>query len=225
MKKKLTGMFGFGDKGELWVCDRCGKQLTIPSNANKYGLFESLKTGDFCFDCLKTVDKDATHLWISLNGANDHFSSTFIEEMNSSPPTHLDYCSKCYTYRSIQKLGGSLRASYYPIGTKVATADVPICRGENREDLNSCHHDYVKVFSNERTPSSSEVKESKKLLREIQGNIVGQVFGYTSIDMARSTYGFSVYWCCKCGAARTITKGQHLPAFGTDRNFPSRYST
>lgn len=225
MKKKLTVFLGLGDRGELWVCDRCGKQSNIANGVKRYGLFESLKSGDFCFECLKKVDTDATHLWIPLNGAKDHFGSFFIEESNFSPPTHLDYCSKCYTYRSIQKIGRELRASYYPIGSKSLTISAPICCGENRVDPGLCQHDYVKVLNNDRSPSHSEIKASKKMLKNIQGSIVGQAFGYTSIDMDRSVYGFSVYWCCKCGTARTITRGQRLPSLGTDPNFPSRYST
>jgi hypothetical protein len=225
MRKKITGFLGFGDKGELWVCDRCGKQQPITIGTNRYGLFESLRTGDFCYECLKVVDKDASHLWISLNGEGNHFQNTFIKEMDSYPPTHLDSCAKCYTYRSIQKLSIELRATYYPIRTKNPTHDVPVCTGQNNENPDLCNHDYVKVFTNEKNPSQLEIKESKKLLKQIQGNIVGQMYGYDSIDMARSTFGFAVYWCCKCGTARTITKGQHLPVFGTDKNFPSRYST
>jgi hypothetical protein len=226
MKKKLTGFLGFGDKGELWICDGCGKETTGGcSGFNKDGLFQSLKNGEFCFECLKKVDKDASHLWTALNDSNNHFGSCFTKEMDSNPPTHLDYCAKCFTYRAIQKLSSGFKATYYPIGSKVSTMDAPICKGENSENPQVCKHDYVKVFSNEKNPSSSEIKDSDGMLKEIQGNPVGQMFGYTDIDMYRSTYGFSCYWCCKCGHSRTITKGQVLPTFGTDRNYPSRYST
>jgi len=225
MKKKLTGFFGLGDKGELWVCDKCGKQSTFATNTKKYGLFESLINGDYCIDCLRTFDKDATHLWIIINDESNHFKNTFISEMDSSPPSHLDFCARCYTYRVIQKISGELKPIYYPIGSKVSTKDVPICGGENTENPNLCKHDYVKVFSNARTPSSSEIKESKKVLKQIQGNFLGKMYRYDSIDMSRSTYGFSVFWCCKCGASRTITNGQNLPSFGTDKDFPSFYST
>jgi hypothetical protein len=225
MKKKLTGFLGFGDKGNLWTCDRCGKQAAIAYGTNISGLFDSLTTGDFCFDCLKIVDTDATHLWISLNGSDNHFRRTFISEMDANPPTHLDYCGKCYSYRSIQKIGSELKATYYQIRTKNPTSVIAVCDVENKENPQLCKHDYVRVFNNEKNPSSSEVKDSKRLLKEIQANPIGQMYGYDSIDMNRSTYGFSCYWCCKCGHSRTITKGQTLPTFGTDSNFPSRYST
>jgi hypothetical protein len=226
MKKKLTGFMGFGDKGEVWICDKCGRQTTGGcSGFNKDGLFQSLTNGEYCFECLKTIDTDATHLWIAMNESNNHFKTCFRSEMDSFPPTHLDYCAKCYTYRSIQKLSSSLKASYYPIGSKKITTVAPICIGENKENPQVCRHDYVKVFSNEKNPSRSEIIESDKTLKDIQGNIVGQMYGYTDIDMNRSVYGFSCYWCCKCGHSRTITKGQVLPTFGTDRNYPSRYCT
>lgn len=226
MKKRLTGFLGFGDKGELWVCDRCGKQTTGGCTGyNKDGLFQSLLSGEYCFDCLKTVDKEATHLWTAINCSSRHFENTFLSEMDSYPPTKLDYCGKCYTYRSIQKLSNGFKGSYFPIGTKNSTNESSICSGEIKENPNQCKHDYVKVFSNEKTPSSSELKDAKKTLKELQGNFVGQLFGYDSIDMYRRTYGFSVYWCSKCGTSRTITKGQNLPSYGTDSNFPSRYSS
>jgi len=224
MKKKLTGFLGFGDKGELWVCDRCGKKTTGGCRAsNKDGLFQSLLSGEFCFDCLKSVDKEATHLWTPLSCSSRHFENTFISEMNSQPPTRLDYCAKCYTYRAIEKLGNNFKGTYFPIGSGKATSEAPICTGDNNENPNLCKHDYVKVFNNEKNPTSSEVKDAKRLLKQIQGDVVGQIFGYDSIDMSRSTYGFSVYWCSKCGTSRTITKGQNLPFFGTDSDFPARY--
>ena len=226
MKKKLTGLFGFGDKGELWICDSCGKQTTGGCTGyNKDGLFQSLLNGEYCFECLKKVNSEATHLWTAINCSSRHFENTFLTEMDSNPPTRLDYCGKCYTFRSIQKLGSGFKGTYYPIGSKFSTSEAPICTGENNANPQACKHDYVKVFTNEKSPTSSDVKDASRLLKQIQSSVVGQVYGYDSIDMARSTYGFAVYWCCKCGHSRTITKGQTLPNFGTDSNFPSRYST
>ncbi len=226
MKKKLTGFLGFGDKGELWVCDKCGKQTTGGcSGFNKDGLFQSLTNGEYCFDCLKQVDRDATHLWTALNDSGQHFKSCFPTETDFSPPTHLDYCAKCYSYRAIQKLSSGFKATYYPIGSKDSTTLAPICNGENNENPQLCKHDYVKVLSTEKVPTNSEVKESNQMLKRIQANPVGQAFGYTDIDMNRTVYGYSCYWCRKCGYSRTITKGQDLPSFGTDKNYPSRYST
>ncbi len=226
MKKMLTGFLGFGNKGELWVCDKCGKKTTGGCTGyNKDGLFQSLLSGEYCFDCLKIVDKEATHLWIAINSSSRHFDNTFLTEMDSYPPTRLDYCGKCFTYRSIQKISNGLKATYFPIGSKNPTTESPICIGENKENPNNCKHDYAKVFSNEKTPTSSQLKDAKKTLKGLQSDVVGQLFGYDSIDMYRRTYGFAVYWCSKCGTSRTITKGQNLPSYGTDSNFPSRYST
>lgn len=226
MKKKLTGFFGFGDKGELWVCDGCGRKTTGGCSAyNKDGIFQSLIAGEYCFDCLKSRDSDATHLWIAINDSNRHFHNCFVSEQDSNPPTHLDHCALCYTYRVIQKIGSSLRATYYSIGSKSPSSAAPCCSGVYSGKPSECLHDYLRLLNNEKSPSSDEVKAASADLKRLSQSVVGQAYGYTEVDMRRNTFGYSVYWCCKCAYTRAILKGSSPPAYGSDNNFLEHYTT
>ena len=93
------------------------------------------------------------------------------------------------------------------------------------QNLNYCTYDYVTVLNTEKLPSPEEIQDGKRIAKSLKSNEIGQMFGYTDRDMNRSLYGENYYWCCKCAHERVITRGQHLPKAGIDKNFPSYYST